>query len=65
MSGVARVGMMDDFGSLTNVLTICIDAPSIRGKLKEQTDGASDAFQCLHCFILQSQQTWHLAPTRF
>ncbi|KIM54535.1 hypothetical protein SCLCIDRAFT_1221923 [Scleroderma citrinum Foug A] len=56
-----RVGVMDDFGSLMDVLTICIDAPSIRGKLKEQTDGASDAFQCLRCFIPQSQQTWHPA----
>ena len=56
---------MDDFGSLTDVLTIRIDAPSIGGKLKEQTDGASDAFQCLRRFILQSQQTWHPAPTRF
>ncbi|KIM52637.1 hypothetical protein SCLCIDRAFT_1223585 [Scleroderma citrinum Foug A] len=56
-----RVGMMDDFGSLMDVLTIRIDALSIRGKLKEQTDGATDAFQCLRRFILQSQQTWHLA----
>ena len=60
-----RVGVMDDFGSLTDVLTIHIDAPSIGGKLKEQTDGASDAFQCLCHFIPQSQQTWHPAPMWF
>ncbi|KIM58093.1 hypothetical protein SCLCIDRAFT_1218914, partial [Scleroderma citrinum Foug A] len=39
-----HVGMVDDFRSLTDVLTIHIDAPSIGGKLKEQTDGATDAF---------------------
>ena len=36
--------MVDDFGSLMDVLTIHIDALSIGGKLKEQTDGATDAF---------------------
>ncbi|KIM60033.1 hypothetical protein SCLCIDRAFT_1217305 [Scleroderma citrinum Foug A] len=56
-----RIGMVDDFGSLMDVLTIHIDTPSIGGKLKEQTDGATDAFQCLHGFIPQLQQTWHPA----
>ncbi|KIM69896.1 hypothetical protein SCLCIDRAFT_1207140, partial [Scleroderma citrinum Foug A] len=39
-----RIGVVDDFRSLMDVLTIHIDAPSIGGKLKEQTDGATDAF---------------------